>query len=321
VFQVTITAETSARGGLGALAVQGLKADAALVAVEDGVFERVDALVLVELTVDAATLGRMRELAQDELGLHEPAVVLQRGRETAVRASPRGLPDSRLWHVGAAQDSPAGGRLRHSVKPNLIHQQWDELLRLAASLRDGTVTASLLVARLHAQQRRSVTARPRQGWVVLACLGYSRVGAGVLVFSKETEDLLAGIAGYLSRLGALPKELVWDRQAGVHGHGGRPSEAFAAFCGQLKVSWRFCEPADPQAKRRRRAAARLRRDELRARPPVRQRPGFPRPAGRLVCARMAAGERGRGAATITTRWWTTLTDGCCGRAPSRRRGR
>jgi hypothetical protein len=160
VFQVTITAETSARGGLGALAVQGLKADAALVAVEDGVFERVDALVLVELTVDAATLGRMRELAQDELGLHEPAVVLQRGRETPVRASPRGLPDSRLWHVGAAQDSPAGGRLRHSVKPNLIHQQWDELLRLAASLRDGTVTASLLVARLHAQQRRSVTARP-----------------------------------------------------------------------------------------------------------------------------------------------------------------
>jgi transposase len=88
----------------------------------------------------------------------------------------------------------------------------------------------------------------RQGWVVVACLGYSRAGAGVLIFSKETEDLLAGIAGCLTRLGALPKELVWDRQAGIHGHGGRPSEAFAAFCGQLKVAWRFCEPADPQAK-------------------------------------------------------------------------
>jgi transposase len=88
----------------------------------------------------------------------------------------------------------------------------------------------------------------RQGWVVVACLGYSRAGAGVLVFSKETEDLLAGIAGCLQRLGALPKELVWDRQAGIHGHAGRPSEAFAAFCGQLKVAWRFCEPADPQAK-------------------------------------------------------------------------
>jgi hypothetical protein len=88
----------------------------------------------------------------------------------------------------------------------------------------------------------------RPGWVVIACLGYSRAGAGVLVFSKQTEDLLAGIAGCLTRLGALPKELVWDRQAGIHGHRGRPSDAFAAFCGQLKVGWRFCEPADPQAK-------------------------------------------------------------------------
>jgi len=88
----------------------------------------------------------------------------------------------------------------------------------------------------------------RQGWVVVACLGYSRAGAGCLVFSKETPDLLAGIARCLWRLGGLPNVLVWDRQAGIHGHAGRPSDAFAAFCGQLRVDWRFCEPADPQAK-------------------------------------------------------------------------
>ena len=41
----------------------------------------------------------------------------------------------------------------------------------------------------------------RRGWVVVACLGYSRAGAGVLVFSKQTPDLLAGIAGCLWRLG------------------------------------------------------------------------------------------------------------------------
>src|SRR3954454_19266324 len=70
----------------------------------------------------------------------------------------------------------------------------------------------------------------------------------MLVFSKETPDLLAGIAGCLQRLGGLPEALVWDRQAGIHGHGGRPSEAFAAFCGQLRVGWVFCEAADPQAK-------------------------------------------------------------------------
>jgi transposase len=88
----------------------------------------------------------------------------------------------------------------------------------------------------------------RPGWVVIACLGFSRAGAGVLVFSKQTEDLLAGITGCLTRLGALPNELLWDRQAGIHGHAGRPTDEFAAFCGQLKVGWRFCEPADPQAK-------------------------------------------------------------------------
>jgi transposase len=88
----------------------------------------------------------------------------------------------------------------------------------------------------------------RRGWVVIACLGYSRAGAGMLVFSKEKPDLLAGIAGCLQRLGGLPRSLVWDRQAGIHGYGGRPSEAFAAFCGQLRCGWVFCEPADPQAK-------------------------------------------------------------------------
>jgi transposase len=88
----------------------------------------------------------------------------------------------------------------------------------------------------------------RRGWVVIACSGYSRAGAGVLVFSTQAEDLLAGTVGCLQRLGGLPRTLVWDRQAGIHGQGGRPSEAFAAFCGQLRVGWRFCEPADPQAK-------------------------------------------------------------------------
>lgn len=88
----------------------------------------------------------------------------------------------------------------------------------------------------------------RRGWVVVACLGYSRAGAGALVFSKETPDLLWGIARCLWSLGGLPQTVVWDRQAGIHGHDGRPTTEFAALCGRLKVGWRFCEPADPQAK-------------------------------------------------------------------------
>jgi transposase len=88
----------------------------------------------------------------------------------------------------------------------------------------------------------------RRGWVVLGSLGYSRAAAGALVFSREIPDVLFGIRRCLWRLGGLPETLVWDRQAGLHAGGGRPTEAFAAFCGALKVGWHFCDKGDPQAK-------------------------------------------------------------------------
>ena len=78
---------------------------------------------------------------------------------------------------------------------------------------------------------------------------------GLLARGRRRADLHQADAGSAGRdrrclwsLGALPETLVWDRQAGLHGHGGRPSDEFAAFCGQLRVDWLFCEPADPQAK-------------------------------------------------------------------------
>jgi hypothetical protein len=83
---------------------------------------------------------------------------------------------------------------------------------------------------------------------VVACLGYSRAGAGAVIFSKQTPDLLFGIRRCLWSLGALPQTLVWDRQAGLHATAGRPTEPFAAFCGALRVDWHFCERGDPQAK-------------------------------------------------------------------------
>jgi transposase len=88
----------------------------------------------------------------------------------------------------------------------------------------------------------------RKGFVVVACLGYSRAGAGAVVFSKRTEDLLFGVARCLWSFGALPELVVWDRQSGIHAHDGRPTLGFAAFCGELKLDWLFCQPADPQAK-------------------------------------------------------------------------
>jgi transposase len=88
----------------------------------------------------------------------------------------------------------------------------------------------------------------RKGYVVIACLGYSRAGAGALIFSKKAPDLLFGIRRCLWSLGALAQTLVWDRQSGLHAGGGRPTVEFAAFCGQLRVDWHFCEARDPQAK-------------------------------------------------------------------------
>src|SRR3990170_932999 len=88
----------------------------------------------------------------------------------------------------------------------------------------------------------------RRGYVVVGCLPYSRAGAGTLVFSKEAPDLLHGIGRCLAKLGALPETLVWDREGALHAGGGRPTDPFAAFCGELRVGWRFLEPRDPQAK-------------------------------------------------------------------------
>ena len=88
----------------------------------------------------------------------------------------------------------------------------------------------------------------RRGWVVVACLGYSRTGAGAVIFSKAAPDVLWGVARCLWRLGGLPRTLVWDREGALHAGGGRPSDALAGFCGRLRVGWHLCEAADPQAK-------------------------------------------------------------------------
>ena len=88
----------------------------------------------------------------------------------------------------------------------------------------------------------------RKGYVVVACLGYSRAGAGAVIFTRQLPDLLFGIRRCLWSLGALPQTLVWDRQSGLHAGGGRPTIEFAALCGALRVGWHFCEPRDPQAK-------------------------------------------------------------------------
>ena len=61
-----------------------------------------------------------------------------------------GLPDRRLFAPGKVADTAAGRLLAHPLNLDLIRDGWEDLVRCAASLKDGTVTASLLVARLQA---------------------------------------------------------------------------------------------------------------------------------------------------------------------------
>lgn len=87
----------------------------------------------------------------------------------------------------------------------------------------------------------------RRAWVVTSCLGYSRAGAGALIFAKQAPDILWGMGRCLAKLGALPKTAVWDREAAIAPKG-KPTDAFAAFCGALPIGWSICEAADPESK-------------------------------------------------------------------------
>jgi hypothetical protein len=72
---------------------------------------------------------------------------------------------------------------------------------------------------------------------VVACLGYSRAGAGALIFSKQAPDVLRGMGRCLWSLGALPELQVWDREGAcipaaaaagsgiAHAPAGRPNRA------------------------------------------------------------------------------------------------
>jgi len=88
----------------------------------------------------------------------------------------------------------------------------------------------------------------RRGYVVTCTLCWSRLSAGALIFSKEAPDILAGLLRCLVRIGGMPEKLVWDREGALHAGGGRPTDAFVAFLGQLALGWIILGPRDPEAK-------------------------------------------------------------------------
>ena len=110
----------------------------------------------------------------------------------------------------------------------------------------------------------------RRGYVVTAELCWSRVIAGALIFSKEAPDILWGLGRCLSRIGALPEKLVWDREGAIApAAAARPTRS-PRFCGQLGVGWVILDAGDAQAKGAAGALASLHAHELRAGPAVRE---------------------------------------------------
>jgi len=90
----------------------------------------------------------------------------------------RDLDRQQLYSHGTPPSIESAELLRHKLRPELITPYWDDLLRLAASLRHGWAPASLLLARLQAGSRRNPLARALQEYgrliktnFVLAWLG------------------------------------------------------------------------------------------------------------------------------------------------------
>jgi transposase len=84
--------------------------------------------------------------------------------------------------------------------------------------------------------------------VLVMVSGYSRMTFAVMIPSRQGPDLIAGHWALLSRMGAVPRELVWDNEAAVGSwRAGRPklTEEFEAFRGTLGIGVHQCRPRDP----------------------------------------------------------------------------
>jgi transposase len=83
-------------------------------------------------------------------------------------------------------------------------------------------------------------------------LGYSRVGAGALVFSKSAPDLLWATERCLRRVGGVPRTNVFDREgalcANKTARDPSPTEPLARFAGHFGFGVHFRPAGDPEGK-------------------------------------------------------------------------
>ncbi len=84
--------------------------------------------------------------------------------------------------------------------------------------------------------------------VLVMVAAYSRFIAAMMIPSRVTGDLLAGMWQLLScNIGAVPRTLLWDNESGI-GQRGRLAEGVAGFCGVLGTRQIQARPYDPETK-------------------------------------------------------------------------
>lgn len=90
-----------------------------------------------------------------------------------------------------------------------------------------------------------------KGWVVVGVAGFSRLIGAWMVPSRAAHDVLSGMLGVLTQMGAVPRQVVWDQEGCIgRWRQGRQTLTveFQAFRGVLGVGVVLCAPADPEAK-------------------------------------------------------------------------
>ena len=95
------------------------------------------------------------------------------------------------------------------------------------------------------------TRRPAQLPVLTMVCGYSRWLSGRMIPSRHSQDLFAGWWQLISKLGAVPRVLVWDGEGAIGRWRGGKTELTTecqAFRGTLATRVIVCRPADPEAK-------------------------------------------------------------------------
>ena len=141
-----------------------------------------DSLYALDGLLANQTVIRPELVSTDTAGASE--IVFALAWTLGYRWAPRlaDLPDQRLWYLDTHPDyGPLAGLARHRINTRIIIENWDQICRLTASLRAGTVTASAIMRTLQRGPNRSSLAR------ALAELGRIIKTLHVLQYCRDPE--------------------------------------------------------------------------------------------------------------------------------------